>query len=367
MKLLVVNTAPSRRNGITNVAFNLIKAIDKTDICIGYVSVSEIADEYKQILNDLNINTYILNRSITNPISYIKKLASIAKGYEVIHVHGNSATMVLEMLAAKLAGVPLRCAHSHSTTCSMRVIDKMMRPLFNRLCNGRLACGVEAGKWLHKDKDFLIINNGIETAKFKFNAESRNKIRNRLGWNDNIIIADIANFVEAKNHEFLIDVFYYISKVNKNIRLLLLGAGPLMDKAIKQAESLGISDQIVFAGSVPNIAEYLSAIDLIVMPSKFEGLPLTLVEEQANGLSAIVSDAVTRDANMTGHLIFLSLDKGLDSWAEEINNQLNNNIKRNESYSLDSIEMIKKSGYDIKSSAIKLKNFYISKLQKLHE
>lgn len=366
MKLLVVNTAPSRRNGITNVAFNLLKAIDKKDLQIGYVAVSEIADEYICILRDLNIDYFVLSRAIKHPFSYIGKLASIAKGYDVIHVHGNSATMVLEMLAAKIAKVTLRCAHSHNTTCSMKSIDKMMRPLFNRLCNGRLACGVDAGKWLHGNQQFLVVNNGVDTDRFKFNIESRKKIREELGWSQNIILADIANFVEAKNHEFLIETFGKVSKANDNVRLLLLGAGPLMDKAKQQARSLGIYERILFAGSVPNISEYLSACDLIVMPSKFEGLPLTLVEEQANGLKAIVSKAVTKDADMTGRLTFLPLDEGADLWADEIWKILNNDIERTESYSLESIEKIIESGYDIKSSAQKLKLYYTNKLQEIN-
>ena len=366
MKLLVVNTAPSRRNGITNVAFNLLKAIDKNDSLIGYVSVTEIAEEYKCILRDLDVKHFVLKRSIKHPYSYIKKLAIIAKGYDVIHVHGNSATMVLEMLAAKIAKVPLRIAHSHNTTCRMKVIDKIMRPLFNRLCNGRLACGADAGQWLHGNKEFLVVNNGVDTDKFQFNLESREKIREDLGWKYNTILANIANFVEAKNHEFLIEVFSKIYKVQDNTRLLLLGAGPLMDKAKQQAKSLGIYDRILFAGSVPNISQYLSAIDLIVMPSKFEGLPLTLVEEQANGLKAFVSTAVTKDADMTGQLTFLPLDKGADFWTDEILKYLNRCIDRTESYSMKSIDKIKKSGYDINSSAQKLKLYYTTKLKKIN-
>ena len=365
MKLLVVNTAPSRRNGITNVAFNLMKAIDKTDLQIGYVSISDIADEYKQILNDLHVKYCVLNRSIKNPFAYIRRLVTFAKGYDVIHVHGSSATMVLEMLAAKIAGVPLRCAHSHSTSCSMKIIDNLMRPLFNYLCNGRLACGKEAGEWLHGNSDFLIVNNGVDTQKFKFNPLKRKCIREKIGWDNNIIIANIANFVDTKNHEFLIEVFHNLTKSKKSLRLMLVGGGPLLDRAKSQVQSLGISDQVLFAGSVSNIPELLSAIDLIVMPSKFEGLPLTLVEEQANGLRAIVSDRVTKDADMTGHLTFIPLERGVEYWAEEILSQLNNYKERCESDSSDSINLIKKSGFDIQDSANDLKTFFVNKLQEI--
>lgn len=137
-----------------------------------------------------------------------------------------------------------------------------------------------------------------------------------------------------------------------------------MEKAQFQAKSLGIEDKILFAGSVSNISDYLSAIDLIIMPSKFEGLPLTLIEEQANGLDAIVSDAITRDADITGHLTFLPLGKGKDYWSEEIISRLNREIIRSEENSLASINMITHAGYDINSSAAKLKNYYTTKLKR---
>lgn len=338
--------------------------MDKSDFSIGYVSISEIKDNYMSQLKELGIKTYILNRSIKNPFSYIRHLTKIAKGYDIIHVHGNSATMVLEMIAAKIAKVPLRCAHSHNSTCGMRIINILAHPVFDTLCNGRLACGEKAGKWLHHDKDFIIIKNGIETDMFRFNQDKRLLIRKSLEWEKYIILANIANFVEAKNHEFLINVFAEIYKKRQDVRLLLFGIGPLMEKAQFQAKSLGIEDKILFAGSVSNISDYLSAIDLIIMPSKFEGLPLTLIEGQANGLDAIVSDAITRDADITGHLTFLPLGKGKDYWSEEIISRLNREIIRSEENSLASINMITHAGYDINSSAAKLKNYYTTKLKR---
>lgn len=367
MKLLVVNSTSSRRNGITNVAFSLIKSFNKADYEIGYVSVSEIAPEFEVYLKDEGYKAYILKRQIKRPLTYILQLAKIARGYNIMHVHGNSATMVLEMIAAKIAGVKIRGAHSHNTTCGKRMIDAFSRPLFHALCNLRLACGKEAGEWLFGKRDFIIIRNGIDCRKFLFNESQRDEMRGKLGWNNNFIIANVANFVEAKNHEFLIDVFTNIHNKLPDTRLLLLGCGPLMNDTINKTKEMGVYDRVFFAGNVPNIVAYLQSVDLIVMPSKHEGMPLTLVEEQANGLRAVVSDAITKDANLAGKIHFLPLKEGVRSWSSYIVSMIENWIDRNEATSRECIKKIEAAGYDIYSSAKELQKTFEDKLNECYE
>lgn len=366
MKILVVNTTPSRRNGITNVALNLIKSFDKQGVEFGYVSISDMAKEIEAYLKEAGVKVYVVKRSIKRPITYIKQLAKIANGYDIVYVHGNSATMVLEMIAAKIAGVKVRAAHSHNTSCSMKKIDACSRPLFHALCNLRLACGKEAGKWLYGKRDFNIINNGIDCRRFIYNENIRNEVRKDLGWSDNFIIANVANFVAAKNHEFLINTFAGIHDKKSNVRLLLLGAGPLMDDVIAQTKEMGIYDCVKFIGNVPNIETYLQSIDFIVMPSKFEGLPLTLIEEQANGLSAVVSDTITKDVDITGNIKFLPLGKGAEFWSSYIVSMIENGIERGEIISNESIKKIKDAGYDISTSSKKLKELFLETLNEYH-
>ena len=362
MKILIVNTVPTEKNGITNVIFNLLKAMDLNGLEVGYVSISNPEDFYVNQLKDLGIRLHVISRSIKNPFGYIKKLSKVAKGYDVIHVHGNSATMVLEMIAAKLAGVKFRIAHSHNTSCSMRTIDKLARPLFYALCNERLACGDEAGKWLFKNRDFHIVNNGVDTSKFRFDAGKRSSIRKELGWENNPIIGHVGNFLPAKNHEFLITLFAKYTASHPEARLLLLGNGYLKDEAIDQAARLGVLDKVKFAGSVENPQDYLSAMDIIVMPSTFEGLPLTLVEEQANGLDCICSTNITPEADMTKRLHFLNLDENLQTWTSKIDDALDNSDSRDKK-SENAIAMIKKNGYDIWEISKWLKSFYLEEFK----
>ncbi|WP_297070046.1 glycosyltransferase [uncultured Duncaniella sp.] len=362
MRILFINTVPTERNGITGVIFNYLESfpIEKDDK-IGYVAINQPDDSFKKRLDKVGADLFVIERKISNPVRYVKQLAKVAKNYDIIHAHGNSATLTLEMLAGKLAGCKLRIAHSHNTSCSAKLIDRIFRPLFYTLCNGRMACGIEAGKWLFKDRDFTVLNNGIDTEKYHFDPTIRNLTRKKLGLEKFHIIGNIANFVEAKNHVFLLTLFCQILSEMPSARLLLLGNGPLLEKSKRLAKELNISDKVFFIGSVNNPQDYMSAMDLIVMPSLFEGLPLTLVEEQANGLHAIVSDAITTQVDMTGNISYLSLDAPIDTWMKRIVDVL-------QSYNRDSISAseiskyaifkIRNNGYDIYSISANLKSYY---------
>lgn len=346
INLLIVCTVPTELNGITNVVFNLLAAMDRRSFRIGYVAINEPNEFYRTKLDSMDVALYVIPRKLSAPLRYVWNLAKIARDYDIMHVHGNSATMVLEMIAAKIAKVRIRAAHSHNTTCSLKKIDSFSRPLFHALCNLRFACGKEAGKWLYGKRSFIIVNNGIDCNRFVFNESDRYKIRKELDIDNEILIGHVGNFVEAKNHSFLIDVFKAVLDRGVDARLLLLGYGKLREEIENHVHVLNIDDKVIFMGSVNNTNEYLSAMDLVVMPSLFEGLPLTLVEEQANGLPILVSDAITPEANMTCLVKFKTLNNSKESWAADIVD-IFSDCKRNLVESQKAIKKIKDSGYDI--------------------
>ena len=361
-KVLFVCTVPTNQSGIPNVIFNLLDRLDSEIYNIGYVSINEPSDFYKDKLKKNRARLFIIPRTIIHPFRYILNLAKVAKNYDIIHVHGNSATMVLEMLAAKIAGVKVRIAHSHNTTCTMKLVDSLVRPIFYSLCNGRLSCGIEAGRWLFRDKNFKVINNGINIDKFKFDETSRGLIRSRLGIHDEFIIGNIGNFVEQKNHSFLIEIFLAFTKIQSKTKLLLLGDGPLRTSIATKVEAYRLTDKVIFAGSVDHPEEFMNAMDIVVMPSLFEGLPLTLIEEQTNGLSIVAADTITRDANISGNVIYLPLSD-CNYWASTIENMLEN-TQHNKDSSEKAFEKIKEARYDIDSATEDLSEYYIDLLSK---
>jgi glycosyltransferase involved in cell wall biosynthesis len=198
-------------------------------------------------------------------------------------------------------------------------IHILTTPIFNLLCTNRLACGNEAGNFMHGKHNFTVINNGIDTSRFFFNYQNRQEIRLSFELGDKIVIGHVGTLNDShKNQSFLIHILKKLVNINENYHLFLLGDGEDRSNLKQKVSRLGLESNTTFAGAVDDVAPFLSAFDLIVMPSFYEGLPLSLIEEQANGLNCIVSDVITEEVNVTGNVTFLSLEKGADYWAETI-------------------------------------------------
>ena len=359
MRILVVNTVPTDKNGITNVIFNLIRAMDKQDLILDYVSINEPAPSYVSEVVSYGGNVFVIERRISKALRYVKELRDvICRGkYDVVHAHGNSSTLLLEMLAAKLAGCKVRIAHSHSTSCLSLACHKLLNPMFQICCTHGLACGDAAGKWLYGDREFTVINNGVDTNRYVFSDEARNRIRMQYGLSENTcLIGHVGIINENKNQRFLLDILDVFSKRNGNYKLVLIGDGPLRGEIETVANTMGIRKDVIFAGAVDNVPDYLAAIDIVVMPSLFEGLPLTLIEAQASGLPCVVSDTITTEADKTGNLGFIPLGAGAQYWADEIADRVQNEDRNMQSHR--AIEDIVLCGFDIRTEAQKLKDYY---------
>lgn len=357
MKILIISTVRYRSNGISNVIRNLytnkVFKQDEIDFFFPEHCDESMVDELISFKKRKVIISKFPRNNIIKYFNYIKKIVSKNK-YDIVHIHGNSHTMCLELLAAKLAGCNVRIAHCHNTTCNSRFLNFLLTPLFNFSCNFRFACGVDAGKWLYKRKSFTIINNGIDTGKFQFNYENRQNIRAQIGLTNEIIICHVGNFNEQKNQKFLIDIFSELYKSDIKYRLMLIGEGYMRVEMENKVNSLGLSDVVYFIGKTNNVSAYLSAADMIVMPSLYEGLPLTLIEEQANGLVCVVSDTITKESDKTGLLTFVPLDN-IEKWKNAISgiSFTDRNVA-----SKNAINSIRSKGYSIDCQAVILRNQY---------
>ena len=345
-------------NGITNVVCNIIENIDKKDLIIDCVAINSPDSEYRNLINKNGGEIFVIPNRLSKPHIYVIRLANLIRqnNYDAIHAHGNSHTLALEMLAAKIAGCSFRIAHSHNTTCKYKVVHKIMTPLFELLCTDRIACGIEAGKWLFGKKEFWVLNNGIDTEKFRFNAKDRKRIRNKYGICDEVfVIGHVGNLNAQKNQTFLIDIVKELKQIKK-CKCLLVGEGEKKFEIETKVSELGLAEDVIFVGATQEVSAYLSAMDMIVMPSLYEGLPLSLIEEQACGLPCVVSDNITREVDLTGDLIFCSINDTSLQWAKIING-----ISRNTDRCLRSdqaISLIIKKRYSITGESMKLLKYY---------
>lgn len=356
IKILVVNTVGLSYDGISRIMVSYLQAMDLSEMDI-YVAATVNADpNIIKKIDQLGCHIVELPSRRKKPFKYFWKLACFIKknGIYAIHAHGNSGTLAIEMLAGWLGGCKKRIAHSHSTSCNQVKADKLLRPVFNLLYTDALACGEFAGKWLFKNRPFKILQNGRDVNEFVFDENIRTKVRNEYSIRDELVIGHVGGFFKPKNHKFLLAIYREILKKEPTARLFMIGDGPLK----KEIEFLAmdIKQNIVFTGMVDRVADYLQAMDGMLLPSLFEGVPLVAVEWQINGLPCVLSDTITKECVFTNSVSFMSLDEQAEEWANRIIGMAKGNMRKKSS-SIAAQNAVK-AGFDIRSSAHVLKTIY---------
>ena len=309
---------------------------------------------------------YAKKRFNKNPFAYMRELYKFFKShgeYEIVHCHLTSmAGYILKM--AKKAGVKIAIAHSHIAgfdNMSVGYLRKKVRrygfKLLNKYADFTFACSMQAVTYCrlksrHKAK---ILKNAIDIEKFRFSRSARDDIRRKLNISNNEkVYCHIGRFDNQKNHEYLIDRFYEVHLKNPSTKLILVGKGDLQQAVLDKVRELNLLGSVIFTGVIENTYAYLSASDVFVFPSRYEGLGIVLIEAQANGLKCIASDRVPIEADATGNVKFLPLeDEKL--WVEEMLDS-----QRDFSIVNDVSEKVKQSGYDIREVANELTEFYLS-------
>ena len=191
-------------------------------------------------------------------------------------------------------------------------------------------------------------------SKFKFQSEIREKIRKSLGVENDFVIGHAGRFSTQKNHIFLLKIFKYIYDIDADADavLILFGVGELLDDIKSEANCLGISDRIIFYGASSEMEKMYMAMDVFVMPSLHEGLPVTGIEAQASGLPCVFADTITREVDITSTSKFLSLNMDAAIWAKNI-------MECKGKERVDSLKLLKQEGYDIEDTAHMVENFYL--------
>lgn len=359
MKVLIINTVRFRLNGITSVIMNYYRNIDKQELQTDFVVTNEISQEYREELESDGCRIYRLERK-KNPLSYMYGLFRLMRRnrYDVVHIHGNSAMMLFDVLPAKLAGVPVRIVHSHNTTCSHMKLHKLLLPIFRKCYTQGFACGAEAGAWLFGQEPFVELKNGIDLTAYRYDENLRQEFRKMIQAGDRTVIGHIGNFVEQKNHSFLLDWYAELAGDNDNYLLLLISDGALMEEMQEKAKQLGLDGKVLFLGKTTQVAGYLQAMDAFVLPSLHEGLPVVLIEAQAAGLPCYVSNRVTKQVNLTGSVQFLPIDD-TTAWARCMTDMAERRAKTDRQQSCERWQqLIAAAGYDVTRNADRLKRLY---------
>ncbi len=342
-------------NGITNVVMNYTCHVDKNAISSTIISGTPIIDSCKKQCCSHGIDLKEVPSKKKSSILYYLNIWKILKSkkYDIIHIHGNSATISLELILAMLAGIKVRIAHCHNSTCNHTRIHKLMSPLFYCLYTKGYACSDIAGRWLFGSNPYTVIPNGFEIKKFVFDSAKRDEIRQRLNLQGKYVIGNVARFNNQKNHAYLLKIFEKIGALNPDAVLLLVGVGPLLEQIKKDVEKHPFKERILFYGETNHVEHVYNAMDVFVLPSKYEGLGIVFIEAQINGLRCITSDRVPEEVNIMNQTVFLPLENNDNAWVDEI---LKNPVYERMEASRLSYDEAKE--YDIEKNALKLKKDY---------
>jgi len=364
MRVLHVLTGLSN-GGAETYILNMYRNINREKIQFDFLLRSRNNNE--SLLNEISSlggRVYYTSEFPKHILKNYKEMNSFFKchpEYKIIHVHANSLVYITPLIVAKKYKIQCRIIHSHNTRTANDMLYKPIH-MFNKkiikyIATTYLACSEVAGKWMFNDSNFQIMKNAINVDKYSFNYEVREKIRNYYKLDGKLVLGNVGRFVYQKNHEFLIDIFNCVHARNKNAMLMLIGEGKLKSEIIEKVKYLGLSEKVMFIGAVSNVQDYLQAMDIMVFPSHYEGLPITLIEAQAAGLKCFISDNISDEICLTPLIKKIELKHNVEEWADEILNESVDYSRNLMSYDL------RDSGYDIKNEVVELEKIYEQKYE----
>lgn len=339
------------RGGAETLVMNIYRKIDKNQFQFDFVVHNTTHDVYEDEILQMGGRIFRCPKySGFNHNVYKKwwnKFFCEHEEYKIIHGHVRSTASIYLKIARKFGRFAI--AHSHSTKAGKGFAGFVKSIFQSRIrynADFFMGCSKEANRWLfgkkvaNDQKRCLILKNGIDVEKFKFNTVVRERVRNELGIKDDLVIGTVGRIDTPKNPLFLVDIFYELHLKNKKIKLLWVGDGPLKKNVVEYAKDKGIIKDILFVGSVPNVYDYLDAMDAFIFPSLWEGLGMSLIEAQANGITCFISSAIPQEAILCKNVYVVENLESSQAWADAItNNSLQRNVENN--------LVIKKSGFDI--------------------
>ena len=281
-----------------------------------------------------------------------------SKAFDAVHCNYQSLINTDILKFAKKYGIKVRIAHAHNSGYGKEPGMKQKLLIFkNRVTLGKyathyFACSPLAAAWMFGERPATIIKNAIDAEKFIYSEEKRIRARAELGLEGAFAVMFVGRFDPQKNPLFLLEIFNELHKKAPDSKLIITGDGVLREEMVDKTQALALSDSVIMTGSRSDVNELLQAADAFLLPSKFEGLGIVLIEAQAAGLETYTSDKVVpSDARVTDLLHFISLDEPAEHWADVI--LQNRNAER-----CNMENEIKAAGYDNRENAQKLKKLY---------
>lgn len=351
--------------GIQSFILNLYRSIDRSEMQFDFLLHREFRNENEAEIRKLGGKIYFIptrREGINKNKRALKAFFLEHQEYSAVHFHISSLTYIEPLKAATHAKIPVRIIHSNSSSQGPknnklhRILHEINKYRIQKYATNFFACSDKAAKWFYGGTKLLeksvFIPNGIQCDAYIFDSDVRDKFKKEFGLEDKLVIGHVGRFHYAKNHEFLIEIFKSYTRVRNNAVLVLAGDGESKPKIEQMVDAYGLSEKVIFLGNRNDIKNLLQMFDIFLLPSRYEGFPVTLVEAQAASLPAVVSDTVTHTADITGRISFCSLNDTPEIWASSIDNLICGS--RNPEDNLK----VRKAGYDMSDIVNKLSTLY---------
>lgn len=372
-RVLVFGMTPNP-GGVESFLMNYYKKINKDKIHFDFLCNTHEKISFEDEIKELGGKIFKISMRSKHPLRYKYELKKFfnnnSQNYDCIWINVNSLANIDYLKMAKKCGIKRRIIHSHNS----KNMDSRLRGLLHdhnkkiikNYATDFWACSSSAAEWFYSN-DLMprvkIIKNAIDLNDVKFDLRKRQSIRKKYNLDDNFVIGNVGRLHFQKNQTFAIDILNVLIRKNKKIKLVLVGDGPDKSALVEKVKKLKLENYVLFTGVQTNINEWLSAFDLFLFPSRFEGLSIAGLEAEANGLPVLAAkDGITTELKINDNFKFLSLKEPAYTWANEINNNIQNYERTNQK---KIIANFKKSGYDINSEVKKLESLFIGENEEI--
>ncbi len=353
MKRLLCIICTFDTGGAETFLMKILRNIDRAQYQLDFCIMSDKTGYYEQEAASLGSRLFHIPNKSRHPLQCFKAIADIVRKnqYSCVMRVNESALSVIDLMAARCGGAKtlvMRSSNANVSSRTLRILHKLFFFLPRMVPNVKIAPSTEAavytfGKRQVEKKQVQFLNNGIVYANYRFDLKTRQRLQEELKIQGKFVVGHVGRFSQQKNHAFLLDVFSEIKKKKDHAVLLLVGTGDLEQDIRAQAEALGITDSVLFLGTRSDVPALLSAMDVLVFPSFFEGMPNVVIEAQASGLPCVAADTITPECNITGLVRFLSLAQDKTQWADAALSYADGFERQN----FD--QVFKEKGYEIQS------------------
>lgn len=368
-RVLEVNVDDLNMGGVYSLVKNVVINNDR-DVKIDIAAIERFSSQrnvnsFKDYNCDVYNVGYVGNKILKQFFVFFNICKLIKKGkYEYVHIHADVANkLFVSGIAARLSGAPRVILHSHAAGVDGEnrkmkyLIHILLRRSLRYIATDLVACSDVAAEWMFpnvKKKNVMVIKNGIDLEKFRFDLGKRQNIRKKLNIQSKILIGHIGRFCYQKNHDYLLKILEAMKQKKFQASLLLVGEGPDEQKIREQVRINKLENDVIFYGLSDSVNELFMAMDIFVLPSHFEGLPIVGVEAQATGLPVIFSDKITQQAKLTSNVIYLGIeDDNVDEWTEKIWQMTHQDVNRDKAYF-----NLKEKKFDIKDTVYSFMRLY---------